>query len=81
MPTNPFDIEVARLLPVSVILLQNVASSIFEEEDLFLADHESESAGPHSIERPMGNMETIVASVLHDYCLPFGGFFFLDNIG
>ena len=77
MPTTPFAIEIACLLPALVVLLQNVTLSMFPNKDLIPADDNIEVVGPHSAQHTMVEMETIIASILYNYRLSFGGFLFV----
>ena len=80
MPPAPFFMEVTRLLSVLLVLFLFSASSMFSDKDLIPPDDKSYTVGPHLAHRPVIEMETILACVLHDFRLPFAGFFLPEDL-
>ena len=52
---------------------------MFLNEDLIPPDDKNHVVGLHLAERPTIEMETILTFVLHDFRLPFTGFFLLED--
>lgn len=81
MPNTTTVDDIARLLPALVVLLQNAAGSFFVDDDIQPAEDDVISRDVGSLHEYLVHMETVVASVLHDYRLRHVGAILPPELG
>ena len=81
MPNIEFATKIAYVFFALTVLLQNKTNIIFLQKDFLFFHNDCLVIDPLSFHLTVVDMDTVIVSILHDYCLWYAGSLLPDNLG